>query len=132
MSVLLLVKISLGIYLFGIISALSYNFWIKREGAKGIAWSQCMNPIKHLSVVVGFIFSLIPQHIFEQYVLRVYDDYCRPNCLLGNGGRCDSCGCNTYAKMMSPLEEDSRGNWSKRKYKEHREKYPVKIEPKYG
>ena len=137
MSVLLLVKILLGGYLFGMLSALSYNFWIKREGANGIEWKQCFNPIKHFSVAIGFIMTLIPQHIFEQYVLRVYDDYCRPNCLLGNEGKCDSCGCSTYAKMMSPLEKDSRGNWgtiiwSKKKYKEHREKYPVKIEPKYG
>lgn len=138
MSVLLLLKIVLGIYLFGCLSATAYNAWIKNEGAKGIEWKQCLNPIKHLSVFVGFtLYFIIPQHVFEQLVLRVYDDYCRPNCLLGNGGHCDSCGCNTYAKMMSPLESDSRNNWgtiiwSKKKYKKLREQYPVKIEPKYG
>lgn len=134
----LLTNFVLPLYGFGCLSALMYNYWIKKQGAKGIKWVDCLNPVKHLSVLIGFIFYfLIPEHVFEQLVLRVYDDYCRPNCLLGNNGKCDSCGCNTYAKMMSPLEEDSRGNWgsiiwSKKKYKSLREQYPVKIKATYG
>lgn len=92
MFVLLSVKILIGIYLFGCLSATLYNYWIKKQGAEGIEWKECLNPIKHLSVLVGFtLYFLIPQHVFEQFVLRVYDEYCRPNCLLGNGGKCDNC-----------------------------------------
>lgn len=125
-------------YTISCILAVCYNYWLKGQGSNGIKWVECLNPVKHFNVLIGFIFYfLIPSHVFEQFVLRVYDDYCRPNCLLENKGRCVSCGCNTYAKMMSPLEEDSKGNWSKiiwnkKKYEEIRKKYPVKIEVKYG
>lgn len=137
MSVLLLVKILLGGYLFGMLSALSYNFWIKRQGAEGIEWKQCLNPIKHLSVFVGFTIGLIPPHVCQQYTLRWNDDYCKPNCLMSENGRCDSCGCKVWQKMASPFEKDSRGNWgpiiwSKKKYEELREQYPVTITVTYG
>ena len=135
---LFLVKILLGLYLLGCVTALGYNYWIKDQGAKGIEWKQCLNPIKHLSVFVGFaLYFIIPPHINEQITTRLYDDYCRPNCLLSESGRCDSCGCKVAAQMYSPFEEDSRNNWgklilSKKKYEEFRKEYPVKIAVTYG
>lgn len=117
--------------------ALWANYKLKKKGLTGIKYSECINPLKHFSVLLGFLlYILIPQHIFEQYVIRFYDDYCRQTCLLNNDGKCIECGCNTAAKMWSPLEADSRNNWgkiifSKKKYYEHRNNYPIKIQVKF-
>lgn len=125
------------IYAVGAISALSYNAWLRSEGLKGIPYSECFNPIKMLSVLVGFTLSaLLPLHIFEQLVIRIYDKECRQECLLGNGGKCIACGCNTKAKMFSPFEECSKFNWgaiiwSKRKYIKHRKNFPIQIDINY-
>lgn len=125
------------LYLAAGAGATLWNRDLKSKGLKGIPYKDCWSPKKFLSVGLGFFLSIIPQHVFEQFVIRVYDDYCRPNCLKGNGGKCDECGCHTYAKMMSPFEEDSRANWgkiiwNKQKYQEIRSKRPVKINIEYG
>ena len=133
----LIIKILICIYSISTLCALGYNKCMKLNGLKGIPYKQCFSPIKQFSVVIGFLFSLIPQHVFEQYVLRFYDDYCRDACLLGNEGKCVSCDCNTVAKMWSPLEKDSKNNWdkiiwSKKRYLEYRKKYPIKIKIQHG
>lgn len=132
--ILLIFKIALALYVLGVISALIFNYDIKKaKGSKGIEWIECFSPVKMFSVVLGGImYMIIPMHVFEQYVLRFYDDHCREACLLGNGGKCISCDCNTRAKMWSPLEKDSKNNWgkiiwSKKRYAELRKKYPLKI-----
>ena len=118
--------------------ATAYNYKLKKGGSLGIKWTECWNPKKMFSVLIGFLLGwTIKDYIFEQLVLRVYDPYCREHCLLGNKGKCDHCGCDTWAKMFSPLEEDSRGNWggmilSRKEYVEHRKKHPVKIKVEYG
>jgi hypothetical protein len=134
---LLLLKIVFGIYAAGVIGALSYNKYLRSQGLEGIPYSECFSPIKMFSVLIGFVFSLLlPLHIFEQLVLRLYDKQCRIECLLGNEGKCTACGCNTKAKMFSPFEICSRFNWgamiwSKKKYAKHRENFPIEITVNY-
>lgn len=132
--ILLISKILILAYTAFVISAICMNAYLKKvKKLTGIGWKECFNPFKMLSVVIGFtLWVIIPMHIFEQYVLRFYDDQCRPTCLLGNKGNCISCGCNTKAKMWSPLEKDSKNNWgkiifSKKAYIELRKKYPINI-----
>ncbi len=125
------------LYIIAALCAMVYNYVLRRKGLEGISYVQCFNPIKLISVWIGFtLWLLVPMHIFEQYVLRFYDPECRTSCLLGNDGSCVKCGCNTTAKMWSPLEKDSNYNWgkiifSRRKYRELRNKYPVKIKIEY-
>lgn len=138
-SILLVFKVLLIFYL--IISTIAL---IKVRKLKGqgydISFKDALNPIKWLSVFLGTILKyLFIDHIFEQLVVRFYNGYCRPNCLLGNGGDCTHCGCDTKAKMLVPFEQCSGGYWgkfmwSRKKYKEFREKYPItiKIEKNYG
>jgi len=121
------------VYIIGVVGAISYNAWLRRQGLKGISYAECFSPIKMFSVLVGFtLSSLLPLHIFEQLVLRIYDSNCRVECLLGNGGKCVSCGCNTKAKMFSPFEICSNFNWgaiiwNRKKYYKHRENFPIEI-----
>ena len=119
-------------------TALLYNRKLKKEGFTGIKTWECFWPPKFVSIFTGFIFGiLVPEHVFEQLVLRAYDEDCRKNCINSEDGRCTSCGCDAYLKMMSPFEKDSRDNWdkiifSKTKYKKLREELPVSIIIKYG
>lgn len=125
------------LYSIGVVSAISYNAWLRSQGLKGISYAECFSPIKMFSVLIGFaLSSLLPLHIFEQLVLRIYDKECRQECLLGNGGKCIACGCNTKAKMFSPFEICSKFNWgsiiwSKKKYAKHRENFPIEITVNY-
>lgn len=127
-----------GIYAMAVISAVIVNYINKNNGLKGIPYTQCFSPIKLVSVLLGFIlFTIIPEHILEQYIIRFYDEDCRAECINGNGGKCVSCGCHTRAKMWSPLERCSKTRWqeiiwSKRKYIELRKEYPLQIKIKYG
>lgn len=122
--------ILISIYIVGAVSALYVNNKNVKKGLKGIPWKDCFNPVKWMSVLYGFFLKVfIPPHVFEQLILRVYDPECQP-CV--ENGKCVHCGCDTIAKMYSPLERDSDNNWdtiiwNKRKYKQHREKFPVKI-----
>ncbi len=126
------------IYVGSVIIALLMNYNLKSHGLKGISWANCFNPIKIIGVAIGFTLSyMFPLHIFEQYILRFYDVDCRAECLIGNEGKCVSCGCNTRAKMWSPFESCSKNRWAKiiwsrKKYKEYRLKYPVQIKTQYG
>ena len=129
-------------YVVAVTLAIYINSKNKLKGLKGITWVDCLNPVKFLSVLYGFLLkTLIPLHVFEQYVLRIYNKDCNV-CIKGGscigGTRCGSdcaCGCDTLAKMYSPLEEDSAGNWvkiewNKDKYEAKRKLYPIKIEIK--
>lgn len=124
--------------------ALRVNNLNKKKGLKGIPTKDCMNPLKWGSVAYGFFLKLIiPKHVFEQYVLRMYDPDCEVcvkegKCIGGStcGTEC-ACGCDTIAKMYSPVEEDSGGNWgpiifNKEKYQKLREEFPAKITVRYG
>ena len=124
-------------YFLAVFAAMMYNFYLRKKGLKGVRYRSLLSPKKLFSVFYGFLLSIIlPQHIFEQLVLRVYDPYCRSKCLKGNMNRCIHCGCNVYAKMMSPFEEDSNYNWgkiifSRSEYERLRSKYPVDIKVVY-
>lgn len=117
------------------LEALWFNDKLKKEGFTGIPTVQCFNPLKWVSVFFGYTMKwLIPQHIFEQYVLRFYDEECRVDCMLK--GKCITCGCDAIAKGWSPKEKCSNNNWgpivfNKRKYKALRDKYPVNIKITY-
>lgn len=116
--------------------ALGVNNRLKSKGFKGIPNKDCFNPLKWFSVFIGYILKwVIPLHVFEQFVLRLYDPECRPDCILR--GPCKECACDALAKAYSPLEKCSKGNypkiiWSKSKYEKFREEFPVRIEVKYG
>lgn len=126
-----------GGYLIAGVLASVYNARLKRNGLAGISWSECFSPRKMFSVFLGFVVSFsLPDHIFEQLVLRFYDPECRPDCLESESGSCKHCGCNTRAKMASPFEKCSAGNWgeiiwSESKYRQFRAMYPVKIKVEY-
>lgn len=128
----------IAIYLFSGISACIANYFMRKKGLKGISYLECFNPLKMISVLVGFILKyVIPQHILEQYVIRFYDEDCRRECVFSSDGKCVSCGCDAIAKMWSPIEEDSKKRWGKiiwrkSKYRAFREKYPLKIKIQYG
>ncbi|MCC6818563.1 MAG: hypothetical protein IT245_06720 [Bacteroidia bacterium] len=117
---------------------MAYNWWLRGKGLTGISYWDCMNPVKFISVLFGFIMSVVfPLHIFEQYALRFYDVDCRKNCLNSEDGACEICGCNTKAKMWSPFEHCSNNNWpkiiwSKKKYIEFRKLHPATLKPIYG
>jgi len=131
-------KILIFLYVFGAISACVANFIMRKKGLEGISYKECLSPLKMISVLLGFALKyIIPQHIFEQYVIRFYDPDCRTECVLGNDGNCVACGCDTIAKMWSPFELCKKKRWppiiwSKKEYKAYRELYPLKIFVKYG
>lgn len=91
-----------------------------------------------LGVFLGFIWKYI-EHIFHQLIIRMYDPYCRPNCIdrvdkdnPENNGKCTGCGCHAISKMLSPFEKDHKGSWgklilSRSKYKDFRNKYPREV-----
>lgn len=131
-------KIIFWIYIVGAICACIANYVMKKKGLEGISYKECFNPLKMLSVLIGFALKyIIPQHIFEQFVIRFYDEDCRSECILGNDGNCVACGCDTIAKMWSPIEECKKKRWgkiiwSKKKYTAYRQLYPLKIKIQYG
>ena len=125
------------LYLLVVLFAWTYNFYLRRKGFKGVSYFSLLKPNKLLSVLWGLLIKLLlPSHVFEQLVLRVYDPYCRKKCLQRPDGRCHICGCDAYAKMMSPFEQDSADNWgpiifSRKQYAKLREEYPVSIYIRY-
>jgi len=116
---------------------------LKSQGFKEFDSEDCKNPNKLFSVFVGVLFSrLVPMHvmdqlvykayscpkvpwyikpwmhIFEQLVVRLYNDQCRRcvkegRCFLGFNelGQPIGCGCDMPAKAFSPYESCSEGNW---------------------
>lgn len=111
------------------------KFMCKREAAKVGADVDCNDPKKWASFLFGIVIEkIIPPHVFEQFVLRVYDDDCK-SCI--KAGNCTTCGCKAYAKMMVPWEKDSRSNWSqiiwsKEKYKAWRDQFPATVTVTYS
>lgn len=128
--------LGLSIYLVCSYVVYKYNQKLKSQGFMGITTAECFNPLKWMSVVFGYTMKfLIPQHVFEQYVLRFYDDYCRENCMIP--GKCIKCGCDAVAKGWSFNEKCSMDNWgpiifNKDKYEELRKQFPVTIKIEYG
>lgn len=126
-------------YLIASISALIVNYRLKKNNYKGIEWRECFFPIKHLSFIVGYIVSLIPWWIMDQYAMRFYNINCRKciinkNCQFnGNNG----CGCDPYKKACSPFETCSFKFYgpiifNRKKAINHLSNIKYKIEVKYG
>ena len=136
--------IAFSVYVLTSLAALWVNHQNKSKGLKGIRNIDCINPIKWMSVLYGFFLKLlIPKHVFEQCVLRMYDSDCAPCikegiCIGGlTCGKDCACGCDTLAKMYSPIESDSGENWgpivfNKNKYLKLREHFPIKITIQHG
>lgn len=130
----------LTLYLAGVLLANISNKRAKAKGMEGISPIDTLNPIKWFSVMYGLILSIVlPYHVFVQIAERVFEPNCQ-NCV--SRGVCEGglnklpgelgCGCATYAKMLSPFEEDYSENWSKvifskKKLFEKRKDYPAKI-----
>lgn len=92
--------------------AISYNSYNISLGYTGIPWKQCFNPLKMLSFVLGWGISIVPKHIIDQYVIRLYSKDCR-QCF--KEGECfneenENCGCPPYQKACSPFEA-CMGHW---------------------
>lgn len=106
---------------------------LKEQGYEEMQYCHCFDPRKWLSFAVGFLLKyLVPNFVLEQYVIRLYDPYCKSNCYESVDGKCVKCGCDAVAKAMSPSETCSAGMWgpielSRRKYEAHREEYPITI-----
>lgn len=130
--------IALIAYIIGFSVCCLKVFSLKRQGYNEMQCKDCLNPMKWLSFIVGFTMKfLIPKHVFEQLVLRIYDEECRRECYNSEDGRCVECGCDAIAKAYSPQEQCSRGNWgpiifNERAYRLHRKEYPISIKIKYG
>lgn len=128
----------LSLYLFGASTCLLYRYRLHKKGYVTFKWLECFHPKKLFSVCYGFFIKLIiPEHIFEQMVIRRYDPYCRPNCLLSPMGACKHCGCSAEAKMNSPFEYCVKRHWGtmilrRKNYMKHREEYPISILLKFG
>lgn len=128
--------ITASLYVIGSVSAYLVNVNLKNQGFTGISTAEVLNPLKWVSVFIGYFLKfVIPLHILEQYILRFYDPECRPDCMLV--GRCKTCGCDSVCKAWSPMEECSKKNWpkiiwSKKEYEAFRKKFPVQIKIEYG
>lgn len=100
-------------YMIASFVALIVNYRLKKKGYSGIEWKECFFPIKHLSFTIGYIVSLIPWWIMDQYVMRFYDDQCRL-CILQRECKVNGvkgCGCDPYKKACSPFEKCSFDNY---------------------
>lgn len=123
------------IYVIGFALCYSKVLNLQAQGYEEMTCKDCLNPVKWVSVVTGFILKyLVKPHILEQMVLRLYDESCQP-CY--RDGVCHKCGCDSIAKAYSPMESCSADNWGpiifdKQKYENLREEYPVEIKIKYG
>ena len=123
------------IYALGFLLCYSKVRRLQAKGYNEMTCKDCTNPVKWFSVVMGFTLKhLIPPHVLEQMVLRLYDESCKP-CY--NDGTCHVCGCASIAKAYSPIESCSADNWgpivlNKEEYKKLRAEYPVQIKINYG
>ena len=99
-----------------------------------ISWADVANPFKWFSLLISAVFiSLIPEHVIEQMVLRLYDDECK-GCKAQ--GYCSDCGCAMPEKAFDPAASCSKGNWGpmilrKKAYKEFRKQFPITIKVTY-
>lgn len=100
-----------------------------------ISVKDCLDPRKWFSYVLGNVMmTLLPPHILEQFVLRVFDKECR-ECV--KNGKCYHCGCDMPARAYDPFTDCSGGNWgpivfNKSEYLKIREEYPVEIKIEYN
>ena len=123
------------IYLVGFSFCYSKVRQLQAEGYDEMTFKDCFNPLKWISVAMGFILKyLVEPHVLEQMVIRLYDESCKP-CY--RDGVCHVCGCNSIAKAYSPIESCSADNWgpiifNKQKYEKLREEFPVEIKITYG
>lgn len=128
------------LYFFSAVMAIVYNMYLKHQGFDGISWLDCFNPIKMFSVFIGTVLSiLLPLHIFEQYVHRVYEPDCSQcikagKCIIideGSGELVNNCGCSPLKRALSPIEECvgryDKIIFSKSKYEAERKKWPVTV-----
>lgn len=119
-----------GLYLFGVLTCL-----LSTRNNKEVDKGKCFKPLSWLSYALGYVIKrFVPLHVFEQIVLRIYDEECS-RCVAD--GKCFDCGCDMPAKAYVPYESCSRGNWGpiiwgKKEYKELRKTYPVKIKIEYA
>ena len=129
-----------GLYAFACIVALRVNYKLKSNGFSGIRYKECFFPDKHFSFFIGYLISLIPLYIIDQYALRFYDPVCS-NCIVS--GTCvnedgeKGCGCNPKAKACSPFETCSFFYWgpiifNKNKAEEHLKNLNYKILVEYA
>ncbi len=129
----------LGGYLIACVVAIDVNNNLKRNGYTGIPLKECFFPSKHFSFAIGYIVSLIPWWVMDQYAMRFYDPQCR-TCILQRECRVNGvkgCGCDPYKKACSPFEKCSFNNYgpiifNKVKAIIHLSKIKYKIEVKYG
>lgn len=126
-------------YLIASFTALIVNYRLKKKNYTGIEWKECFFPIKHFSFAIGYIVSLIPWWVMDQYAMRFYDPECRI-CILQRECRLNGvkgCGCDPYKKACSPFEKCSFNNYypiifNKTKAINHLSNIKYKIEVKYG
>lgn len=121
------------LYLVGLLACMWKVRKLKNGGYEEMEHCDCWNPKKWVSFALGFALKhLVADFVFEQYVIRMYDPYCRPNCYEAEDGKCVKCGCDAIAKAMSPSETCSKGQWgpvdfNRKRYEGHRKQYPIKI-----
>lgn len=107
--------------------------WVTRNNDL-IKLEDCLNPRNWVSYVTGHLMMrLLPPHVLEQYILRLFDSECR-ECV--TNGKCHHCGCDMPARAYDPFTSCSAGNWGpiifdKSKYAKLREEYPIEIQIKY-
>jgi hypothetical protein len=102
------------------------------------------DPVKWFYVVYAWLLEkLIPPHILEQMIIRLYEPDCfkmvpdpkdktqmiKVSCR--ENGECFYCGCDMN-KVYVPYDSCSEGNWgsmifNKKAYAEWRKKYPIKL-----
>lgn len=135
-----IIQFFLGTYLLAVLCALVFNKSLRKQGYDGIPNIDCFNPKKLFSFIIGFIFYYLdPLYLIEQLVLRFYSE-CSDECFNTENEQCpnENCGCNIKMKAWSPFETCGHKNkrwgkiiFSRKKYKELRLNYPVKISIDY-
>lgn len=128
----------LALYLITVILTFLTIINLEKEGYDAYSWKDSFNLGLAFSFISGTVFhKLIPEHILEQYVIRLYDPYCKARCYDSEDGKCIDCGCDAVKKAYAPTASCSKGNWgpiifSKEDYNKLREEYPIKIKVQYG
>jgi hypothetical protein len=99
-------------YVTAVILASYVNWTKKQDGFDGRPWNDMFDPMVWFSFAIGHIVSKVPNHVFEQYVLRYYNSTCRKCILSGecnyeneDGDLINNCGCPPDKKAGSPYEE---------------------------
>lgn len=120
--------------------AIFLNYRLRKSGFEGIEYKECFYPYKHFSFFIGYLISLIPMYVIDQYAIRFYDPVCS-NCIKtgtctdGEGNK--GCGCDPKAKACSPFEKCSFDFWGPIEFNRERallllNKKNCKIVVEYG